>query len=333
LPDRGQPRDFCFLNFLPSASFPHRMPVIAAIVTHHRPVELERLLRGLAASTVPLAGCVISDHAPSEETRRLAAVTPFETVVRGDDSNPGPGAGWAEATLLGFERFPGADAVWFLDADVVIAPNTLEILLEEAGGAGAIAPLLEDSDGKVWGFPEPCRKDLRRMIRSAGTPAEARALLGTDPISFCWCTGACVLVRRAAIDQVGLHRRDFWMLGEDLEFSMRLAAHTQAVFTCKVSVPHLPPPPSHPERARRSEYIKFCSLLQNLSYLSFHSRFSRHMISYLPGNFRRFFRTHPPFIRAIRDAVACFWNGAVRAEPAGKSSGAALRQRISNYEF
>jgi GT2 family glycosyltransferase len=309
------------------------MPVIAAIVTHRRPAELERLLRGLAASTVPLAGCVISDHAPGGDTQRIASITPFETVVREDTSNPGPGAGWAEAAQLGLVKFPDADAVWFLDDDVVIAPDTLAILLQEAAGAQAIAPLLEDDTGKLWGFPEPIPKELRGPIREAATPADARRLLGASPIPFCWCTGACLLVQRSVIDQVGLHRRDFWMLGEDLEYSMRLSWHARAVFTCKASVPHLPPPaPSH-SAARKSDYVKFCSLLQNLSYLSFHSPCSRHMRSYLPGNFRRFVRTHGPLPRAMRDAAACFLNGAIRGEPAGAASGIALRQRISKYEF
>ncbi len=99
------------------------------------------------------------------------------------------------------------------------------------------------------------------------------------------------------------------------------------------SVPHLPPPPANPAGAKRSDYVKFCSLLQNLSYLAFHSPHSRHMKRYLPGNFRRFFRTHSPPARTLRDAAACFWNGAVRGQPAGAISGRRVRERIFGYEF
>src|SRR5690606_31506516 len=115
----------------------------------------------------------------------------------------------------------------------------------------------------------------------------------------------------------GFHREDFWILGEDLEYAMRLAGQTRAVFTCRVSVPHLPPPPTDPAAARRSDYVKFCSLLQNLSYLAFHSPHSRHMKRYLLGNFRRFLQTHRLTPRTLRDALACFRNGAIRGEPAG----------------
>ncbi len=307
------------------------MFVIAAIVTHRRPTELKRLLDSLGRSTLPLAGCVISDHAPGGGTADLARTTPFTTVVLDDASNPGPGTGWANAARAALERFPKAEAIWFLDDDVVVAPGDLGVLLEEMGETDAIAPLLEDDDGNLWAFPEPAPVPLRRTIRGCHTPSEALERLGGDPIPFCWCTGACFLVRRGLIEQAGWHRGDFWMLGEDLEFSMRMASAGRAVFTCKVSVPHRPPPATDAVAARKSDYRKFCSLLQNLTYLAFHSPHSRHMKSYLPGNYRRFFRTHGLRVRTVRDAVFCFCQGALMARPAGTPAAARLRDRISHH--
>ncbi len=304
-------------------------------MTHRRPAELKRLLDSLSASTIPLAGCVISDHAPDGETRTLAARSGVKTVVLDDPSNPGPGAGWANAARAAFAHFPEAGAIWYLDDDVVVSADALGTLLAEMerAGAEAIAPLLEDAEGKLWAFPEPEAPALRRAIRKAATPAEARAALGGEPLPFCWSTGACFLVKKSVIERLGFHRADFWLLGEDLEYSMRLAGQSRAVFTSRISVPHLPPPPANPAAARRSDYVKFCSLLQNLSYLAFHSPHSRHMKRYLPGNFRRFLRSHSPLSRTMRDAGACFWNGAIGRQPAGMVSGRLLRERISGYEF
>lgn len=309
--------------------------MVAVIVTHHRPVEMQRLLEGLAASQVPLAGCVISDHAPGGETRKIAGRGELNTLVLDDPANPGPGAGWANAAEAAFRHFPEADALWFLDDDVVIAPGTLGLLLEDMTGAEAeaIAPLLTDAGGHIWAFPEPEPRDLRQAIRLASTPAEALATIGSRPVPFCWCTGACLLVARTLLTRAGLHRRDFWILGEDLEYSMRLAATGRAVFTCRAVVPHLPPEAPDAASARRSDYIKFCSLLQNLCYLGFHSPHSRHMKSYLPGNFRRFFRSHGWRPRTWRDAAQCFWQGAVKARPAGTPAAGQLRARIATYDF
>lgn len=311
------------------------MFLLAVIVTHRRPAELRRLLVGLADSRVPLGACVISDHAPGGGTRDLAEGLSFPVVVRDDASNPGPGAGWARGARLGLERFPAAEAVWYLDDDVVIAPDTLGTLIEELrqAKASAIAPLLADEAGKLWAFPEPVDPRQREKIREAVTPADARKLLGDEPLPFCWCTGASFLVTRPAIERFGLHREDFWMLGEDLEYSMRIAAQSSAVFTCKVVVPHLPPPPADAAAARRGDYVKFCSLLQNLTYLAFHSPHSRHMKHYLAGNFRRFFRSHGWNVRTVRDAAGCFLAGSVGSQPAGGPAGAARMRRIAHYDF
>lgn len=309
--------------------------VVAVIVTHRRTRELQRLLDGLGSSKVGLLGCVISDHSPDGSVAQLALRTSFETVVLEDPSNPGPGAGWANAARAALRHFPEASAIWYLDDDVVILPDVLGTLLDEMNKAGAesITPLLEDANRHLWAFPEPGPVDLRPLIRQATTPADARRLLGDQPIPLCWCTGACYLVAKPAIERLGFHRDDFWMLGEDLEYSMRLANGSYAVFTGKVSVAHLPPPSASLEAACRADYMKFCALLQNLCYLAFHEHHSQHMKGYLPGNFRRFFRTHAPLRRTLRDAMACFWGGAVLAQPAGMEFGRRLRTRITGYGF
>jgi len=120
-------------------------------------------------------------------------------------------------------------------------------------------------------------------------------------------------------------------LGEDLEYSMRVAARVPAGFTCRVSVPHLPPEPTDPAAAHISGCVKFCSLLQNLSYLSFHSPDSAHMKFYLPGNFRRFFRTYGTGRRTTGYALACFHAGALCGEPAGGARGERLRESIRSH--
>jgi len=304
--------------------------VVAVVVTWKRERELERLLDSLEKSTVPLAGCIVMDHAgtvPGSAARREFPVRIFP-----DLSNPGPGAGWANGAVRAREIFGDAD-ILFLDDDVVMPQSALEILQREKSGALAICPLLEDAQGRLWGFPEPLEVPLRKLIREAATPEDALRLLGPGPHKFCWATGACLLVGSGAFAVAGLHRPDFWMLGEDLEYSMRLAAGGGGVFTCLAAVAHLPPAPPDCGSARRSDYRKFCSLLQNLSCLSFHSRHSAHMWRYLPGNFRRFFRTHGHGVSAIADAAFCFWQGAVRGRPSGHQSGERLRGWIAAREL
>jgi len=309
--------------------------VVAAVVTHKRPFELARLMESLARAGSGLLGVVVSDHAPGGETTAIAARAGFPVRVLENPDNPGPGAGWARAAREALAwHGDRARAVWYLDDDVVIPEGGLDTLCAEARREGfwAVAPLLEDAAGRLWAFPEPEERRLRRVIRSVGSAADAISVLGSDPLRFVWCTGACFLVSAAAIGRAGFHREDFWMLGEDLEYSMRLAAAGPSGFTCKVRVPHLPGAAADDARARTGGLVKFCALLQNLGYLSFHCPQSRHMKRYLAGNYRRFFRTYGfgPFERSL--AWACFAGGVLAGEPAGLASGARVRARIKAHE-
>ncbi len=296
--------------------------LVALIVTHQRPVEMARLLEGLEKSTRKPDLCIVSDHAPGGDSKKWSSWAGLRVRVLEDPSNPGPGAGWANAAAA--NDLPDSDLL-FLDDDVVLGEGAIAGLSEFLGSADCVAPLLSDESGRLWGFPEPEDVRLRALIRKAGTPAEALELMGPGPHRMCWCTGACVLTTSEFYKKIGPHRRDFWMLGEDLEFSMRAATHGRAVFSCAVTVPHLPPPgPGTPV----SNYIKFCSLLQNLCYLSGHSPNSQHMFRYLPGNFRRFVRTFGISPRTLRDGWTCFSGGLIFGEPAGTPRGTALRQRV-----
>ena len=118
------------------------------------------------------------------------------------------------------------------------------------------------------------------------------------------------------------------MLGEDLEYSMRVASTLGGVFTAAVTVPHQPPAPD-PRTARAAHRRKFLALLQNLSYLSFHSPHRAHLRSYLAGNFKRYARTEGFAPGTLWDGWCAFYQGALWRQPAGTPAGARLRERAT----
>ncbi len=304
--------------------------VAAIIVTHRRPEELRRLLEGLAAQEPRPALVVVVDNAADARTPEIVRTFPGASEMIALPGNPGPGAAWK----CGMEHaltVPRITHLWALDDDVAAPPGILGRLLSgmEKGGGEVIAPLLSDADGRLWGFPEPADPALRGPIRQAVTPADCLRLLGAGPHRFTWCTGASVLFTRKAITECGFHRTDFFILGEDIELSMRMAARFPCVFVADAVMPHLPPPPpaGHGEQAARWHYIKFLSLLQNLTYLSLRVPHSAHMRRYLAGNYRRFFATFGWHLSTVRDALACLRGGWFGAQPAGGPLGKALRAR------
>lgn len=308
-----------------TAPNPKKPRVAALVATYRRDPELARLLGALQAADLPPAKVFIADNAASGETRDLCGRRGAEWIPV--PINRGPGPAW-NAALEAALADPGFTHFLVLDDDVVPPPEALTALVDtmESASVCAVAPLLYDEKGMLWGFPEPREVPLRAAIRKVTDTASASAALGGDPHPFCWATGACMLYRRDAFQKCGKFREDFWMLGEDLEFSMRAAAAGGGVFTARVAVPHLPPAPGAPRAAALAHRAKFLALLQNLSFLAFHSPQSAHLRSYLAGNFRRYLRTEGISPATLRESVAAFWHGAVRGQPAGTPAGAHIRE-------
>ena len=304
--------------------------VAAAIATHRREPELTRLLDCLHHSDPPLTGGIfVADNASSPGTRTVCQHAAPPAVWLPRATNNGPGPAWNTAAARALEN-PAVTHVLILDDDVVPPPETLRILLAalETSGAAAVAPLLFDENERLWAFPEPREIPLRVAVRRVHTAAECRAIFSHEPHRFCWATGACLLYTRSAFEQAGYFREDFWMLGEDLEYSMRVASTLGGVFTAAVTVPHQPPAPD-PRTARAAHRRKFLALLQNLSYLSFHSPHRAHLRSYLAGNFKRYARTEGFAPGTLWDGWCAFYQGALWRQPAGTPAGARLRERAT----
>ena len=295
----------------------HPPTIAAIIVTYQREPELARLLRSLEASSVQPHLIVVVDHGARVSTQALLAKFHLETHYVAVPENPGPGAGWKNGMEMALKRLPELTHFLILDDDVVLPVEAAERLLSASAHAAITCPMLLNSDENVWAFPEPAEPSLRVTIRKVQTPEQSVQVLGTEPRPFLWCTGACVLVRRDAVDAVGFHRTDFWMLGEDLEYSMRIVGFGGGLFLPDVFVHHLPPQATDSARANAANRRKFDSLLQNLAYLSFHHPYSAHLRSYLAGNAHRYFRTYGWNSTAFFNVIKALWRGALLAQPAG----------------
>lgn len=302
---------------------PRPARVAAAVAAYRRDHELHRLFTALATGEVPVSRVCVADNAASPGTKNTCAAAPLLCEWLPQPANKGPGPAW-NAAIQSCLSDPSVTHVLVLDDDVVPAPDTLSILLDSLGDRAAAAPLLFDCSDRLWGFPEPQEPGLRKLIRVIHTRRECSTALGDKPRDFCWATGACMLYTRTAFEQVGHFREDFWMLGEDLDFSMRVAAKLGGVFTAAAPVAHLPPPPTDPRRARVANRLKFLALLQNLAFMARHSPHGTHIGRYLPGNLKRYARTEGRSPRTLIPAARAVWLG-FRGHPAGTEEGANLR--------
>jgi GT2 family glycosyltransferase len=288
--------------------------VAAVTATYRRPKELERLIASLERSCVPLCGLVVVDNAGHDAVRELAERSRIPSAYLHPGSNLGCGGGLAAGERLALEKF-GQELthVWILDDDAVIEPDTLRILLEEmaSGNADAAHPMTRDAAGRLGWFPGLLDEAKFREIRKPQTPEEFIARCGAEPIPFSWAQGIALLVTRRALDELGFHRSDYWVRGEDLEFSLRITHRFIGLYVPRARVAHLPPKAAA-EGSRESEYPKHQAMLQNIAYTALRLPHGRRIARTIPGNWLRFLKTWGWTPRTIGGAMTAFWRGVMR---------------------
>lgn len=214
---------------------PARHRVAIVIVTYNSGDVLAGCLRSLLASDgVDIPAVVVVDNHSKDDSVAVALAAADELPVR--SLQTGRNAGYAAAINIGLaelgeERY---DALWVMNPDVRVRPDTLAILaggLQEPG-RGMTVPKMLDSDGSL-------QPSLRRMP-SVGR-AIAEAVIGgdragrigrlgefiTDPAEyekagvFAWATGAALLVSADVVRELGDWDESFVLYSEETEYMLR----------------------------------------------------------------------------------------------------------------
>jgi GT2 family glycosyltransferase/glycosyltransferase involved in cell wall biosynthesis len=201
----------------------------AIIVSYRTPAEVAAAVASLRAQTLPPDEIVIVDNsapdgAPLPQFPKLEGVR-----IERPPTNLGYGAG----CNLGARSTTGDDLL-ILNADVVLTSSAAAALVERLHSDDRIAVVGPRifSRGEVQlsarAFPSLRtgllgRRSLltRLLVRARRYPAEFRRVPGSGgPVD--WVSGACMLVRRAALDAVGGFDEGYWMYWEDADLCRRL---------------------------------------------------------------------------------------------------------------
>ncbi len=180
---------------------------------------------------------IVVDNASTDSSlSKLAIAFPNERklrIVRNREN-----LGFATACNIGSDQSSG-NYVFFLNPDCVLEPDTVKHLLqtlERHPEAGLTGGLLVDPDGTEQGggrraIPTPWRSFVRAFGLSRFADRWPRLFfdfhlhkqpLPSEPIEVEAISGACMLVRRAAMDDAGRWDEDYFLHCEDLDFSMSM---------------------------------------------------------------------------------------------------------------
>ena len=183
---------------------------------------------------------IVVDHGSSDGTVDLVRERfPEARIV--EQENRGLGAGWNAGMRAASGR-------WFLilNADAWAVGDAVERLVAFADArprAGLVGPRLRNPDGSlqrsVRGFPTPWRLAteyffLRKLApRSRALNAfYAGGFSHDEPREVDWVMGACMLVRREAVDAAGPLDEDFFLFAEETDWCYRLRRAGWHVWFC-----------------------------------------------------------------------------------------------------
>ncbi|MWB99234.1 glycosyltransferase family 2 protein [Agromyces seonyuensis] len=202
--------------------------ILIVTVAYDSDAVLPTFLDSVSAATSAPVALAVADNAASDSTRRIA-----EQYGAGYLALDNPGYGTAANAAV---RAFGAEADWVLVAnpDVTLGPGSLDVLAAVGvadPAIGSLGPLITDADGTVY----PSARQLPRIVSGAGHVV-FRNLWPSNPFSAAyrraneapvdrdaeWLSGACLLIRRTAFDEVGGFDEGYFMYFEDVDLGARL---------------------------------------------------------------------------------------------------------------
>ncbi|MDO8108568.1 glycosyltransferase family 2 protein [Isoptericola sp. b441] len=216
-------------------------------VTYHPGPELDEFASSLADATRrPVELVLVDNGTDATVAGDVAARHGAQLLVAGRN------LGYGGAANLGAA---GSSAPWIVVAnpDVVWAAGALDALLDGGlrhPGAGALGPRVLNPDGTTY----PSARALPGLGRGIGHALLGRAWPGNpwtsayldaeraDPDAertAGWLSGSCLLLRRAAFEQVGGFDDGYFMFFEDVDLGDRLGrAGWSSVFVPSAVVTH-----------------------------------------------------------------------------------------------
>lgn len=233
-----------------SPSSPDAVPGTAIVtVSYGSGAVLEPFLVSIAAASSSPVTTVVADNRAGEDGNVESMAASAKVGYVAMPGNPGYGA-----AINGAVRSLDSSIEWILvtNPDVVLGPGSLDILLATAltdPAIGSVGPRVLGSEGELYpsarAVPSlrtgvghalfvnlwtenPWTRAYRRDAESTAVRRDAG-----------WLSGACVLVRRSAFDELGGFDDGYFMYFEDVDLGYRLGkAGYRNVYEPSATVTH-----------------------------------------------------------------------------------------------
>jgi N-acetylglucosaminyl-diphospho-decaprenol L-rhamnosyltransferase len=223
------------------------VPSVAAVIIHYRtPERLQACLRTLECQTRACKDIVVVDNSFVGDGIGPSPITDDRWRLYRAARNLGFGA----ACNFG-ARVTKSDYLLFLNADLVLNETACEHLgsvTDSDSAIGVVGPRVYGADGNIElsarAFPTVVTGLLGRsslltkvLAGMSRTPSGVSGALGVGG-RVDWVSGACMLIRREAFEQVGGFDENYWMYWEDADICHRLKDRGWHTMLCSEAQAH-----------------------------------------------------------------------------------------------
>jgi N-acetylglucosaminyl-diphospho-decaprenol L-rhamnosyltransferase len=207
------------------------------IVTYNSREEIDACLESLVGHTAPFPTTitVVDNDSTDGTAAHLRERWPTVTVIEA-----GGNLGFAKANNIGI-RASVSEYVLLMNPDTVAPPGAIQTLVRglashpDAAIAGARLLNERGFPELSWGPPLGPWNELKQKIFSGLYHRKVRSIVRrVDKLSrqareVAWVSGACMVIRRADLEAVGLLDERFFMYTEDVDLCVQMQARGRTV--------------------------------------------------------------------------------------------------------
>ena len=184
----------------------------AIVVTYNRLPMLRRCIEALRSQTEPCDILVI-DNASTDGTAQWVTAQ-ADVRYHSTGENIGGAGGFNRGLRLAMQR--GYDFLWLMDDDCLPEEDALRQLHRAGQGLGGHYGWL--SSVALWTDGEVCLMNRQKLV-----PGNADLRQCTEPILAKEASFVSLFLQSAVVETVGLPIREFFIWGDDVEYTRRIA--------------------------------------------------------------------------------------------------------------
>ena len=190
-----------------------KLNIAAVIVTYKNIEMLKSCINGIEKQVYPVSQIVVVNNGGMDSTASWLGKKP--DIITINQENSGGAGGFNSGIKKAYDL--NVDWVWCLDQDIITYKDTLSNLLSSASihefTTGFISSIILNKDLEPIHINVPQFDNNYNVIREVHRKNE---------IPILCCSFSSVLINSSAINISGLPHKDFFIWGDDSEFTLRI---------------------------------------------------------------------------------------------------------------